>query len=629
MIAEPGRRYTIGRSPIADIALDNPYVSERHAVLEATGEGWVIYDDGSTRGLSDGVRQVGRLVVPLGGMIVHLGDVGAGPTLRLVPGDEVPHPQGWQPQTSHIPVRGTPSVRPVPLSAVVAKKPVDAALKVQAGGRDRTFQPPGPYFVGRDPTAHIALNSPLVSQRHAAFRYDGSQWVVEDTDSKRGMFFNGARVSRVVVRGVTTIWFAAVDGGERAVFVHGVGQPRWRRRPSLLTAAALALALVAVGIAAVALVDISRAPAAVDLVTIKAATVLVSEDADGKPDGHGSGTLISADGLILTNAHVAAPAAPGQGLEVGMLVTTENPSKLAIYLPRGDDEQAQLGYFAKVVAADGWLDFAVLQIFEDADGNPVDIGRLDLPHLDLGDSRELELGDEITVAGYPGLAETFSLDVNRGEVSSFKSDDRVGDPRGYINTSARVLRGNSGGMAADDKGLLIGVPTFLLSDDVTNGNLGRLRPVHLALPLIAAAREGRDYDQYQYVQRPSGNETFDGVSWVTSDDACSDGSVSNQEAVAGYESGTPGAIAVLAYTGLVPGDHVLIGLFATDGQQFSITDMVAKVVVEDWQLGSEGDCLAVPFFPGQALPDGLYVAVAYVGPNFELEAGNSTVVEVG
>jgi hypothetical protein len=132
----------------------------------------------------------------------------------------------------------------------------------------------------------------------------------------------------------------------------------------------------------------------------------------------------------------------------------------------------------------------------------------------LGDSDALRLGDALTILGYPGIGgETITL--TRGEVSGFTSESGRGD-RSFIKTSATIAGGNSGGLAANTAGELIGVPTQLgyggedefvdcrvladtnrdgVVDELDNcvptgGFINALRPVSLAIPLIEAARRG-------------------------------------------------------------------------------------------------------------------------------------------
>ncbi len=220
------------------------------------------------------------------------------------------------------------------------------------------------------------------------------------------------------------------------------------------------------------------------------------------PGWTGSGSIISPDGLILTNSHVVLP---DRYFPV---------DALAVAFTTAEDQPPEIMYFAEVLQADEPLDIAVIQITTDLDSNPVDIDSLNLPYVPLGDADALRLGDQITVLGYPGIGgETITL--TRGEVSGFTSEPGRG-ARAFIKTSATIAGGNSGGLAADEQGYLVGIPTQLGygGDDQfvdcrvlvdtnrdgsvddrdscvpTGGFINALRPVNLALPLIEAARQG-------------------------------------------------------------------------------------------------------------------------------------------
>lgn len=216
----------------------------------------------------------------------------------------------------------------------------------------------------------------------------------------------------------------------------------------------------------------------------------------------GSGTFVSPDGLVLTNAHVVLPDRyfPVDALVVAMTIT--------------QDQEPEPRYYAEVLQADAALDIAVIRITEDYDGNPVDRASLNLPHVPLGNSDQLNLGDAITILGYPGIGGD-TVTLTRGEVSGFTSQPEYGQ-RAFIKTSATIAGGNSGGLAVDANGLLIGVPTQLgyggedqyvdcrvladtnrdgFVDDSdscvpTGGFINALRPVALAIPLIEAAQRG-------------------------------------------------------------------------------------------------------------------------------------------
>lgn len=162
----------------------------------------------------------------------------------------------------------------------------------------------------------------------------------------------------------------------------------------------------------------------------------------------GSGTVIDPRGLILTNCHVANPSAMGMSAPAA--------SMLGVAVTQRSDEAPALTYIAKIAAQSPELDLAVLYITSTTDGKAVK--NLNLPFVPLGDSDTLELGDVVSIFGYPGIGgETVTF--TSGSVSGFTSESGVQGKRAWIKTDACIAGGNSGGTAVDDDGKLIGVPT--------------------------------------------------------------------------------------------------------------------------------------------------------------------------
>lgn len=216
----------------------------------------------------------------------------------------------------------------------------------------------------------------------------------------------------------------------------------------------------------------------------------------------GSGSIVTPDGIILTNAHVVLP---------DKYFTVD---ALKISLTIAEDQPPRATYYAEVMQADAALDIAVIRVTTDLNGNPVDRASLNLPIVPLGNSDNLRLGDALTILGYPGIGGN-TITLTRGEVSGFTAESGRGD-RAFIKTSATIAGGNSGGLAANERGELIGVPTQLgyggddqyvdcrvladtnrdgIVDDrdncvPTGGFINALRPITLARPYIEAAMRG-------------------------------------------------------------------------------------------------------------------------------------------
>jgi hypothetical protein len=105
------------------------------------------------------------------------------------------------------------------------------------------------------------------------------------------------------------------------------------------------------------------------------------------------------------------------------------------------------------------------------------------------------------VLGFPGVADSDSITVTSGVVSTFVPDPlgHVRTPRFELETTARVAHGNSGGAAINNAGQLIGVPSLAIPGE-GNDVSWRLRSVTEAAGLITAARGHSAYHSRILVQ---------------------------------------------------------------------------------------------------------------------------------
>jgi serine protease Do len=219
----------------------------------------------------------------------------------------------------------------------------------------------------------------------------------------------------------------------------------------------------------------------------------------------GSGTIIDAQGLILTNYHVVDET--GEWNKLAVLITTRS------------DSPPEPAYMAEIVAKSPRLDLAVLRIVSDLKGRPVAPEDLNLPAVTLGDADTLEVGDEINIFGYPTIGGQ-TITYTQGRVAGFSIEDGLDYQRAWIKTDATISGGNSGGTAVDQNGQLVGIPTQAGYGDAnyfadvrpvqdTNGDgvvdendmpvalggfINALRPVNLAYALIEAARSGKQVE---------------------------------------------------------------------------------------------------------------------------------------
>jgi S1-C subfamily serine protease len=196
------------------------------------------------------------------------------------------------------------------------------------------------------------------------------------------------------------------------------------------------------------------------------ATVLVvALDASGAEQNGGSGSVVDPAGYVLTNLHVV-----------------EGGDEFVIYAnARDPNAPPRAAFRADLVDWDADLDLALLRVAASYDGAPLR-PPLNLSTVPIGNSDGVRIGDPITIMGFPEVGgETVTL--TRGTVAGFH-EDNAGHQRGWIKTDAEISPGNSGGVAIDERGNLVGVPTFVSAEASTLGRIGGLRPVNLATPLL-------------------------------------------------------------------------------------------------------------------------------------------------
>jgi Do/DeqQ family serine protease len=171
----------------------------------------------------------------------------------------------------------------------------------------------------------------------------------------------------------------------------------------------------------------------------------------------GSGVIVSADGIVVTNVHVIDGA-------------TEIKVSLA------DRREFE----AEVALRDERSDIAVLRI---KDGK-------DFPFMPLADSDALEVGDLVLALGNPyGLGQT----VTSGIVSALRRVElRSNDQRVYIQTDAAINQGNSGGALTDMAGKLVGINTAIFSRSGGSDGIGFAVPVNVVRQVLDAAAEGAE-----------------------------------------------------------------------------------------------------------------------------------------
>ncbi|HEV7754437.1 MAG TPA: trypsin-like peptidase domain-containing protein [Mycobacteriales bacterium] len=175
----------------------------------------------------------------------------------------------------------------------------------------------------------------------------------------------------------------------------------------------------------------NRAPASVAGIArrVQPSVVSIEISAAGKR-GNGSGFVVSPNGYIITNNHVAAPAANGGALRVVFQDGTSSPGK--------------------IVGRDPNSDIAVLKI-----------ERTKLPAVRFGDSDQAVVGDPVVAFGSPlGLQGTVTSGIISAVDRPVVTGGENGDMEAYmaaLQTDAAINPGNSGGPLVDGSGRVVGV----------------------------------------------------------------------------------------------------------------------------------------------------------------------------
>ena len=176
----------------------------------------------------------------------------------------------------------------------------------------------------------------------------------------------------------------------------------------------------------------------------------------------GSGVILSADGLVLTNAHVVGPRA------VEITVTLANLENVG----------------AKLVGWDHWTDLALLRL----DMADINRRKLSFAHAEFGDSDKLYPGETVYAVGTPfGLTRTVTRGIISNTSQYFEADREVeGYETGLFNTwlqtDAAINPGNSGGPLVNEDGKVVGITSrgFMGAN-----NLGFAIPANTAKNVLA------------------------------------------------------------------------------------------------------------------------------------------------
>ena len=202
---QPGPAYWIGRDPEADIVVDEPLVSWRHAVLRIADGRWLLEDTNSTNGTFAAGERVRRVEIT-DSCQVRLGHPDAGPVVSC--------------SITEMPDRGA-SAQPL----------ATAVWSAQRLGGDRFPSaimplPAKVLRIGRSADNGIVVADLNVSRRHAELRrLPGGEYEIADLGSHNGTFLNGQRITKATVTGADVIGIGPASfrlvGDELQEFVDG------------------------------------------------------------------------------------------------------------------------------------------------------------------------------------------------------------------------------------------------------------------------------------------------------------------------------------------------------------------------------------------------------------------------
>lgn len=189
----------------------------------------------------------------------------------------------------------------------------------------------------------------------------------------------------------------------------------------------------------------------------------------------GSGTILSEDGLVLTNAHII-PSDYKEGTNDCMVILPDPTN--------GSPKEMYIAYPIVVPALSEQYDLAFVQIQDVYYDKEKERAYGEYPKKfpsyagEQCRDQNVKLGEPIRIYGYPALSGGYALTITDGIVSSLLPDE------GYIITSAKISHGNSGGLAVDANGCMVGVPSMVSSDETES--LGVIISVDTILKFVAA-----------------------------------------------------------------------------------------------------------------------------------------------
>ncbi len=512
--------FSIGRSPDCSLKIEDTRASRRHALLELTGRKVLLRDLDSHNGTWVNGEQITAPTELHDGDQVRIGRTTFTFKATAAPSIELELQPDAEPKTGSQ-TRGWDLT--IPMTLVRSSDGAEIGLN-----REIT--------IGRAEANDLVLKGDgSASHSHATIKSADGQVIIQDLNSNNGTWVNGKRISNP-----TTLKHGDKIRMGEAVFrlrvgdrplpaMDGSASPAGRARWVPLAISLLAVVLVAAGLiygvftskptgpsttgsAAPAVATEDPIPqalrATVYIRVISDNFIGLIPDSNGKLvlvnyASGGSGSLIGRQGYVLTNFHVLGNAFDNQedwkkGTGKGDLYDEQELILVGLN-PADPEAQPNTFYHCEIAAKDPDLDLAVLHILGAATsvGDPYKTyfkkqwtlasaaAGSNFSSIRINQADDLKAHDPISVIGFPGIG-GYTATVTSGIISGFIPDEALSLEKGWIKTDANIAEGNSGGMAINERGELIGVPTWGKTSQ-SGGKINYIRPILHALDLIRSA----------------------------------------------------------------------------------------------------------------------------------------------
>ncbi len=488
-------KMTIGRLDECHIQVMDKLASRLHAEIEATDGKVTLTDLNSNNGTWVNEQRVTAPVVLRSGDKIRIGETvftfqtaGAPASAPVEKEPKAMQTMSWETKTLMALVRGSDGAE-FGLSKVIK--------------------------IGRDESNDIALKADAsASQFHAQVElHDGSP-IITDLNSSNGTWVNGKRITEKTplkhgdkIRiGNTILRLRVADKPLPPLDPAAAPQKKsssiwgWVTGLGFGTIAILFLCVFAIlGVVLYRNNQTANAEPTPDVAAIKKQALrslafILTPDQNYRENSSyytGSGSFIHPQGYVLTNFHVIgytetqAQQAGKQTGEMKNMLYKGGPLILVGINWNSPVEEPDTFYRTEVVKSDPYLDLALLRIVElyneKSDAYEPLPANTSFPFIKVGNSDELEILEPITIIGYPGVGGNSPTAID-DEVAGFSDDDMYNIKNGWIKTGPIISQGNSGGMAINQKGELIGVPTQIVFNQTDK--IGYIRPIKLALSMI-------------------------------------------------------------------------------------------------------------------------------------------------